>query len=68
MTTPHPDLTPDALPLPPRPWYVSALLALSAVVLLIAGAWGVAAIRSLWHVPDSYAAATALLAPWSNPA
>ena len=33
-----------------------------------AGAWGVAAIRSLWHAPDSYAAAMALLAPWSNPA
>ena len=33
-----------------------------------AGAWGVAAIRALWHVPDSYAAAMALLAPWSNPA
>jgi thiamine-phosphate diphosphorylase len=32
-----------------------------------AGAWGVAAIRSLWHAPDSYAAAVALLAPWSNP-
>ncbi|MDP9765019.1 SCO family protein [Deinococcus enclensis] len=48
MTTPHPDplpeLTPDALA--PRPWYVSALLALSAVVLLIAGAWGVARLRS----------------------
>lgn len=33
-----------------------------------AGAWGVAAIRALWHVPDSYAAAMAMLAPWSNPA
>ena len=31
-----------------------------------AGAWGVAAIRSLWHAPDSYAAAMELLTPWSN--
>lgn len=30
------------------------------------GAWGVAAIRALWHVPDPYAAAMQLLAPWSN--
>lgn len=33
-----------------------------------AGAWGVAAIRALWHTPDPYAAAMALLAPWSNDA
>jgi thiamine-phosphate pyrophosphorylase len=31
-----------------------------------AGVWGVAAIRSLWHVADSYAAAVSLLAPWSD--
>jgi thiamine-phosphate diphosphorylase len=31
-----------------------------------AGAWGVAAIRALWHVPDAYAAAMALLTPWSG--
>lgn len=30
------------------------------------GAWGVAALRSLWHAPDSYAAAMELLTPWSN--
>jgi len=29
------------------------------------GAWGVAALRSLWHAPDSYAAAMEMLAPWS---
>ncbi len=29
------------------------------------GAWGVAAIRALWHTTDAYAAAMALLAPWS---
>ena len=33
-----------------------------------AGAWGVAAITALWHAADPYAAATALLAPWSDPA
>ncbi|MEZ4413089.1 MAG: thiamine phosphate synthase [Gemmatimonadales bacterium] len=31
-----------------------------------AGAWGVAAIRALWHVPDAYAAAMELLTPWSS--
>ena len=31
-----------------------------------AGAWGVAAMRSLWHVPDSYAATMAMLAPWTD--
>ena len=31
-----------------------------------AGAWGVAAIRSLWHAADPYKAATAMLAPWSD--
>jgi thiamine-phosphate diphosphorylase len=30
------------------------------------GAWGVAAIRALWHTPDAYAAAMAMLAPWSR--
>jgi thiamine-phosphate diphosphorylase len=29
------------------------------------GAWGVAAIRALWHTTDAYAAAMAMLAPWS---
>lgn len=33
-----------------------------------AGAWGVAAITALWHAADPYAAAVALLAPWSDPA
>ncbi len=33
-----------------------------------AGAWGVAAIAALWHAADPYAAAVALLAPWSDPA
>ena len=32
-----------------------------------AGAWGVAALSGLWHAADPYAAATALLAPWSDP-
>jgi len=31
-----------------------------------AGAWGVAAIRALWHAADSYAAAMELLTPWSS--
>jgi thiamine-phosphate diphosphorylase len=31
-----------------------------------AGAWGAAAIRSLWHAADPYAAAMAMLAPWSD--
>ena len=31
-----------------------------------AGAWGVAAIRALWHATDSYAAAMAMLAPWTD--
>jgi len=31
-----------------------------------AGAWGVAAIRALWHAPDSYAAAMDMLMPWSG--
>jgi thiamine-phosphate diphosphorylase len=31
-----------------------------------AGAWGVAAIRALWHAADPYATAMALLAPWSD--
>jgi thiamine-phosphate diphosphorylase len=31
-----------------------------------AGAYGVAAIRSLWHAADPAAAALALLAPWMN--
>jgi thiamine-phosphate diphosphorylase len=33
-----------------------------------AGAWGVAAITALWHATDPYAAAVALLAPWSDSA
>ena len=32
------------------------------------GAWGVAAIRALWHTADPYAAAMAMLAPWSDTA
>lgn len=31
-----------------------------------AGAWGLAAISALWHAADPYAAAVALLAPWSE--
>jgi len=31
-----------------------------------AGAWGIAAIRALWDSPDPYAAAVALLEPWST--
>jgi len=33
-----------------------------------AGAWGVAAITALWHAEDPYAAALALLAPWTDAA
>jgi thiamine-phosphate pyrophosphorylase len=32
--------------------------------LKAAGAYGVAAIRSLWHAPDPAAATLAMLAPW----
>jgi thiamine-phosphate diphosphorylase len=32
-----------------------------------AGAWGVAAIRALWLTGDPYAAAMAMLEPWSTP-
>lgn len=31
-----------------------------------AGAYGVAAIRALWHAPDPAAAALAMLAPWTD--
>lgn len=31
-----------------------------------AGAWGVASIRALWHADDPYAAALAMLAPWTE--
>jgi thiamine-phosphate diphosphorylase len=31
-----------------------------------AGAWGIAVIRAVWEVADPYAAAVALLEPWSN--
>jgi len=31
-----------------------------------AGAWGVAAISALWHTADPFAAAVAMLAPWSD--
>jgi thiamine-phosphate diphosphorylase len=37
-----------------------------AVALRDAGAWGVAALRALWGSPDPYAAAVALLEPWST--
>jgi thiamine-phosphate diphosphorylase len=33
-----------------------------------AGAYGVAAITALWHAPDPYQAALALLAPWAGDA
>jgi thiamine-phosphate diphosphorylase len=33
-----------------------------------AGAYGIAAIRALWHAPDPAAAALALLAPWQEEA
>jgi thiamine-phosphate diphosphorylase len=36
-----------------------------AVELRDAGAWGIAAIRALWDAPDPYAAAVAMLEPWS---
>lgn len=31
-----------------------------------AGAWGVASIHALWHAEDPYAAAVAMLAPWTE--
>lgn len=37
-----------------------------AAALRDAGAWGVAALRALWGSPDPYAAAVALLEPWST--
>ena len=40
----------------------------SAAAVRDAGAWGVAAVRALWHATDPYAAAVALLAPWSGAA
>ena len=33
-----------------------------------AGAYGVAAIRGLWHAPDPFAAALAMLEPWTGDA
>jgi len=33
-----------------------------------AGAWGVAVIAAVWEADDPAAAATALLAPWAEPA
>lgn len=37
-----------------------------AIEVKAAGAYGVAAIRALWHAPDPAAATLALLAPWGN--
>ena len=37
-----------------------------AVEVRDAGAWGIAAVRALWEAPDPYAAAVALLEPWSE--
>jgi thiamine-phosphate diphosphorylase len=37
-----------------------------AVEVRDAGAWGIAAIRALWGATDPYAAAVALLEPWST--
>ncbi len=36
-----------------------------AVEVRDAGAWGIAALRALWEAADPYAAAVALLEPWS---
>jgi thiamine-phosphate diphosphorylase len=43
---------------------IGGIDAAGAVRAREAGAYGVAAIRALWHAPDPAAAALALLAPW----
>lgn len=44
---------------------IGGITADSAAAIHDAGAWGLAAVRALWSVSDSYAAAMSLLAPWS---
>lgn len=43
---------------------IGGITAANAAAARDAGAWGVAAIRALWHVEDSAAATLALLEPW----
>lgn len=45
---------------------IGGITAERAPLVREAGAWGVAAIRALWHTADPYAAAIQLLAPWSQ--
>jgi thiamine-phosphate diphosphorylase len=47
---------------------IGGITAGSAASVRDAGAWGVAAIRALWAATEPYAAAMALLAPWSDAA
>jgi len=47
---------------------IGGITAGTAAAVRDAGAWGVAAIRALWAADDPYAAAMALLAPWSDAA
>lgn len=43
---------------------IGGITAANAAAVRDAGAWGVAAIRALWHAEDSAAATLALLEPW----
>lgn len=43
---------------------IGGITAANAAAARDAGAWGVAAIRALWHAEDSAAATLALLEPW----
>lgn len=45
---------------------IGGMTAARATDVREAGAWGIAAIRALWHAADPYAAAMELLTPWSD--
>lgn len=45
---------------------IGGITALNASSLRDAGAWGVAAIRALWHVPNPAEAVRQMLAPWTE--
>lgn len=47
---------------------IGGITAANAATVRDAGAWGVAAIRALWHAEDSAAATLALLEPWMEEA
>lgn len=47
---------------------IGGITAANAAAVRDAGAWGVAAIRALWHAEDSAAATLALLEPWMEDA